>query len=142
MDKNIRVFASCHNHSYFSDGDYSPEMMVKLSYNMGHGGFILTDHDTVKGTYFAHKEAKRWGLKTVLGCEFSTFHKGVGVHLLGFDFNVALADETYPIDVSLLDYISEINAELDITVPAEEIIPENFNSASALVALLTRLDEA
>ena len=87
MDKNIRIFASCHNHSYFSDGDYSPEMMVKLAYNMGHGGFILTDHDTVKGTYFAHKEAKRWGLKTVLGCEFSTFHKGVGVHLLGFDFN-------------------------------------------------------
>jgi predicted metal-dependent phosphoesterase TrpH len=86
-DKELKIFASCHNHSYFSDGDYSPEKMVKLAYMMGHGGFILTDHDTVKGSYFANKEARKWGLKSIVGCEFSTFYKGVGVHLLGFDFN-------------------------------------------------------
>ena len=82
-----RIFASCHNHSVFSDGDYTPEHMVRMAYSIGHGGYILTDHDTVKGTYFAEKEARKWGLKAILGCEFSTYHNGSGVHLLGFDFN-------------------------------------------------------
>ena len=28
-----------------------------------------------------------------------------------------------------------------VTIPAEEIVPENFNSAAALMELITRLDE-
>ena len=59
-----------------------------------------------------------------------------------FETNESLIDEGVLDSLDIVTLISEINAELDITVPAEEIIPENFNSASALVALLTRLDEA
>jgi len=81
------LFASCHNHSTFSDGVYTPERLVALAKGLGHGGIILTDHDTVRGTYFLQKEARKQGLLSILGCEFGTVHKGVGVHLLGFDFN-------------------------------------------------------
>ena len=77
------LFASCHNHSTFSDGVYTPERLVALAKGLGHGGIILTDHDTVRGTYFLQKEARKQGLLSLLGCEFSTLHKGVGVHLLG-----------------------------------------------------------
>ncbi len=35
--------------------------------------------------------------------------------------------------------IAEINEEFDVVIPAEEIIPENFNSAQALWALIERL---
>lgn len=87
MDKNVKIFASCHNHSTFSDADYTPERLVEIAHSLGHGGFILTDHDTVSGTYFVNKRARELGLKSILGCEFSTYHKGVGTHLLGFDFN-------------------------------------------------------
>ena len=87
MDKNVKIFASCHNHSTFSDADYTPEKLVELAVELGHGGIILTDHDTVSGTYFTNKAARKAGLKSILGCEFSTYHKGRGVHLLGFDFN-------------------------------------------------------
>ncbi len=87
MDKNVKIFASCHNHSTFSDADYTPEKLVELAAELGHGGFILTDHDTVSGTYFVNKRARELGLKSILGCEFSTYHNGVGTHLLGFDFN-------------------------------------------------------
>ena len=83
----MKIFASCHNHSCFSDAEYSPERMVELAAAEGHGGIILTDHDTVRGTYFMNKAARRAGLKSILGCEFSTYHGSLGVHLLGFDFN-------------------------------------------------------
>ena len=80
-------FASCHNHSTFSDGVFTPEKLVSLAKELGHKGIILTDHDTVRGTYFLQKEARKQGLLSLLGCEFGTVYRGVGVHLLGFDFN-------------------------------------------------------
>ena len=86
MEK-VNIFASCHNHSNFSDADYSPEKLVEIAHELGHGGFVLTDHDTVKGTYFANKACRKLGMKSFLGCEFSTYHGNRGVHLLGFDFN-------------------------------------------------------
>lgn len=82
-----RVFACCHNHSCFSDAEYTPEHIAELAHSLGHGGIILTDHDTVKGTYFMDKAARKLGMKSILGCEFTTRHKGKPVHLLGFDFN-------------------------------------------------------
>ena len=59
-----------------------------------------------------------------------------------FETNESLIDDGVLDSLDIVSLISEISAELDITIPAEEIIPENFNSAAALVALLTRLDEA
>ena len=90
--ENFRVFASCHNHSTFSDGEYSPEVLARIAKNLGHGGIILTDHDTVKGYPFMKAAAEKYGLKTMLGIELSTFHttkdnRRLGIHLLGFDFN-------------------------------------------------------
>lgn len=82
-----RVFACCHNHSCFSDAEYTPEHIAELAHGLGHGGIILTDHDTVKGTYFMNKAARKLGMLSILGCEFTTRHKGKPVHLLGFDFN-------------------------------------------------------
>ena len=87
MEKNVKIFASCHNHSTFSDADYTPERLVEIAHSLGHGGIILTDHDTVSGTYFINKTARKLGMKSVLGCEFSTYYNNSGVHLLGFDFN-------------------------------------------------------
>jgi predicted metal-dependent phosphoesterase TrpH len=85
--KEIKIFASCHNHSCFSDAEYTPEELVAIAKEQGHGGFILTDHDTVRGTYFTNKAARKLGMKSILGCEFTTTHNGRGVHFLGFDFN-------------------------------------------------------
>lgn len=81
------LFASCHNHSTFSDGIHTPEKLVSLAKELGHGGILLTDHDTVRGTYFLQKEARKQGLLSILGCEFGTKYKGLNVHLLGIDFN-------------------------------------------------------
>lgn len=59
-----------------------------------------------------------------------------------FETNDTLIDDGVLDSLDIVSIISEISAELDLTVPPEEIVPENFNSAAALVELLERLDEA
>ena len=90
--ENFKVFASCHNHSTFSDGEYTPEVLARIAKNLGHGGIILTDHDTVKGYPFMKEAAEKYGLKTMLGVELSTYHetkdgRSLGIHLCAFDFD-------------------------------------------------------
>lgn len=41
----------------------------------------------------------------------------------------------------IVTLVAEINANFDVAIPAEELIPENFNSAQALWELIQRLDE-
>lgn len=82
------TFANCHLHSTFSDGAFSPEELVEIGHRLGHRAMILTDHDTVRGTYFMQRAARRRGMLTLLGCEFSSRGpEECEIHLLGFDFN-------------------------------------------------------
>ena len=41
----------------------------------------------------------------------------------------------------IISIISEINDEFDVVIPAEEIVPDNFNSAQALYELIVRLED-
>ena len=59
--------------------------------------------------------------------------------------DVDFAAEDHLIDNQILDsfdivtIVAEIDAEYDVQIPAEELIPENFNSATALYALVEKL---
>ena len=81
------MFANTHFHSIFSDGALSPEQLVDIAAGVGHKALILTDHDTIRGSYFLEKAARKKGILTMLGCEFSTKDAGVSIHLVGIDFN-------------------------------------------------------
>lgn len=60
---------------------------------------------------------------------------------------VNFEEEEHLIDNAILDsfdiitIISEIADTFDVVVPAKEIIPENFNSADALWAMIERLED-
>ena len=56
-----------------------------------------------------------------------------------FDTCTTLIDDKILDSFDIISVISEINEEFDVVIPAEEIIPENFNSAQALYDLITRL---
>ena len=60
------------------------------------------------------------------------------------DFSTAegLIDEGVLDSLDIVTLITEINDAFDISIPAEEIIPENFNSATAIMNLINKLDEA
>lgn len=57
------------------------------------------------------------------------------------DFETAdrLIDDKILDSFDIVTLVAEIDAEFDVAIPAEELIPENFNSAQALYALIERL---
>ena len=59
------------------------------------------------------------------------------------DFETAedLIDDGILDSLDIVTLVTEIHAEFDVTIPAEEIVPENFNSAKALMELIEKLDE-
>ena len=52
-----------------------------------------------------------------------------------------LVDDKIIDSFDIVSIISEISEQFDVVIPAEEIIPENFNSAEALYDLIKRLEE-
>ena len=58
-----------------------------------------------------------------------------------FENNDSLIDDGILDSLDIVTLVTEIYSEFDVTIPAEEIVPENFNSAEALMALITKIDE-
>lgn len=59
-----------------------------------------------------------------------------------FKTETGLADNGILNSLDIVTIITEVSVRMDVQIPAEEILPENFNSAEALWALIERLDEA
>lgn len=58
-----------------------------------------------------------------------------------FETHSRLIDDKILDSFDIITLITDINEEFDIAIPAEEIIPENFNSARALFAMIERLSD-
>ena len=59
-----------------------------------------------------------------------------------FTLEEALIDDGILDSLDVVAIVTEISSEFDVRIPPQEIVPENFNSAKALWALISRLDEA
>ena len=59
-----------------------------------------------------------------------------------FEANDALVDDGILDSLDIVTLVTEINDTFDVSVPPEELVPENFNSARAIYDLICRLDEA
>ena len=59
---------------------------------------------------------------------------------VNFESTDDLVDDGILDSLDIVTLVTEINSEFDVTIPAEEIVPENFNSAEALMELIKRLD--
>ena len=58
-----------------------------------------------------------------------------------FETSTDLVDGKIIDSFDIVSIISEINDEFDVVIPAEEIVPDNFNSAQALYELIVRLED-
>lgn len=58
---------------------------------------------------------------------------------IDFETCTSLIDDKILDSFDIVTIITEINNEFDVAVPAEEIVPSNFNSAHALQAMINRL---
>jgi len=60
---------------------------------------------------------------------------------IDFMTHETLIDDNVIDSFDIITLIAEIDDRIGVTIPAEELIPENFNSYSAISALITRLEE-
>ena len=58
-----------------------------------------------------------------------------------FETEEALVDDGIIDSLDIVTLVTEINDRFDVSIPPEEIIPDNFNSARALWDLICSLDE-
>ena len=56
-----------------------------------------------------------------------------------FENCTTLIDDHKLDSLAILSLIAELEDELDITIPTDEIVPANFNSAEAMWAMIERL---
>ena len=58
-----------------------------------------------------------------------------------FETCTTLIDDKILDSFDIVSIVSEVNDRFDVTIPAKELVPENFNSAKALWNLISRLEE-
>ena len=61
----------------------------------------------------------------------------------GVDYaaQTTLVDDHILDSLTIIALIAELEEEFDVTIPAVEIVPANFNSAAAIAALVSRLED-
>lgn len=77
-----------HSHSLCSDGALSPQAVVLRAKDRGVTTLALTDHDTLAGYDEALEAAADCGIELVSGIEFSCLWSGMGVHVVGLNFEL------------------------------------------------------
>ena len=60
---------------------------------------------------------------------------------IDFMTHKTLIDDKVIDSFDIITLIAEIDDRIGVTIPAEELIPENFNSFDAINALITRLED-
>ena len=77
-----------HNHSYYSDGVFSPSEVVRFAEEAGCDLFALTDHDTTDGINEARQTADKLSVDLVSGVEISAFWRKMTIHIIGLDIDI------------------------------------------------------
>lgn len=78
-----------HIHSTYSDGECSPKEIIDIAKENNVKTISITDHDTIQAyseELFAY--AKKNNINLIIGVEISTKSHGVGIHVLGYNFDI------------------------------------------------------
>ena len=113
MSKKIDL----HIHTTISDGTLAPKEVVDEAYNNGVSIIAIADHDTTE----AYNEelflyAKTKNIKLINAVEISTRAKGVGIHVLGYNFdlrNKQMQEQLYKIRNARHDYMHKVSKKLN-----------------------------
>jgi len=77
-------YADLHIHTTASDGEYSPQFVVRAAKAQGFSAIAITDHDTLSGLEEALEASREVGLELITGVEISTVWEGKEIHILGY----------------------------------------------------------
>ena len=76
-----------HCHSYFSDGEFSPVVLLNKAVEARLRVLALTDHDTLAGLSILQDAARDKDIKIINGIELSVCWKKYYIHILGLNIN-------------------------------------------------------
>ncbi len=60
---------------------------------------------------------------------------------IDFETETSLVDDGILDSLDIISIISEVSDEFDVKIPPEEITPDNFNSAEAIMELINDLED-
>ncbi len=132
------IRADMHTHSYFSDGELSPEDVARLAKQNGLDMVVLTDHDTMEGCARAKAACERYGLLTVSATEVSSYDGDVKVHLLayGLDKDGAAYKNFYKkcmdgAEERARDILKKLRT-VGVEIPIEEVAASRYSDRTPL----------
>lgn len=82
------MIVDLHCHSNVSDGQLTPDALVRYADSKGIGILAITDHDSTKGIPAALSVARMLGIDLIPGIELSSQWRGVGVHVVGLGVDI------------------------------------------------------
>ncbi len=80
-----------HTHTNFSDGELSPDKLIREAIQNRIGTIAITDHDTIRGIQNLDKESQiilDSGIQIIDGIELSAKSQKGRMHILGYDINL------------------------------------------------------
>ena len=88
--KNEKII-DMHTHTNYSDGDLSPQELIRLAIDRGIGTLAITDHDTIEGIKKVNRNENiivDSGIEIINGIELSAkTNKGI-MHILGYGIDL------------------------------------------------------
>lgn len=84
-----KVTTDLHLHTSMSDGNLTPDGLIKSLYNTKLTTISITDHDTTDGINEATKTAVKKNISVIPGVEISTSFESNEIHLLGYFINIS-----------------------------------------------------
>ena len=107
-----------HTHTNYSDGDLSPEKLIRLAIDKRIGTLAITDHDTIEGIKKVNRNEDiivDTGIEIINGIELSAKRETGRMHILG-----------YGIDLENKDLNKKMSELRDISINSELTILEQI----------------
>ncbi len=132
------IRADMHTHTYFSDGELTPEDVAERARLNGLDMVVVTDHDTMEGCARAKAACGKNNLITVSATEVSSYDVDVKVHLLayGLDIGSAAYKNFYSRCMEgakerTADILKKLRA-VGVDIPLEEVMAARFSDKTPL----------
>ena len=112
----MKKLIDLHIHSNLSDGELTPREIIDRAVNNGVSVIAIADHDTIESynnNLFSY--AKENNVKLIPAVEISTKYKGIGIHVLGYNFDInnkLLIDKLYSIRNARHIYLHDVAVKL------------------------------